>query len=493
MKSNRGLVFVVWTCCFAALLVGPTAADENQPASFRVILELAGLGPEVLARVDDGPNYEQQDWQTLLQVFNRLQQFRDFKPLPLDIRLADEPRSLGEIFDLDGQIVSVEKLPLPEKLAELHNRKTVYRCQLQFTIGDNKRSATILSTQIPKSWQTKQTFREPVRTRGVLAKISQAKVPEEGQQLLLLTNHLAWYPTTGVLTGQLLLARHGMDIALLDEVVHRQAFVKPEVSREGEAFYAALLAFSKVDQQELLQLTAENITRVADQWLAKQPELQSNHQLLQEKLLAETDDRQRKILQKELKAAKLRLGIASAVFDRRQEKISSVAPLFLQPEHEVGQLVSFEGVARRAVRISATEQPDIQAYYELEVFTADSQNLPVTYCATQLPVDFPTGDEIREPVRITGAFFKSWRYRSRNLASRAGEPGHQRQRNTPVVLGKSPTWLKSATNNKNPWAFWGGVAFLVGIALLWTTMAWLARRDRLARANLRRNETINLN
>jgi len=284
---------------------------------------------------------------------------------------------------------------------------------------------------------------------------------------------------------------------LLDEVRHRQPFVKPEVSREGEAFYAALAALRQVEPQDLIRLAVENVASKAAAWRAAVPELQRTHQRLKATLADETDLGQRKILQAAVKAARDRQGLAAAVIESSDAQRSSVAPLFLQPEEETGELVNFEGVARRAIRIAVTagpagEPPDLDAYYELEIFTADSQNLPIVCCVLRLPPNFPTGDEIREPVRLAGIFFKNWRYRSRKLVDRAGETGQQRQLYTPVLLGKVPIWLKPMDRRSGYGSLWGGIAFLGGLVTLWISMSWLASRDRVARASLRRDRSIDL-
>ena len=493
MKPRWPICCIAWACCFAALSGQSLVAEESESESFRAILELAEIGPDALAQLGEGPEYSDDDWQLLLQVFNRLQQFLDLEPadhsaVSLPAQVKDR---IGEIVHVGGILVSVEEIALPEKLAELYGQKVIYRCQLHFSLFSNKlpeiRAATILSTHVPKSWRTEKTFFEIANVRGVNVQFS-----EENKQLLILTNHIAWFPRNGVPTGQLLLARHGMDVALLDEVRHRQPFVKPEISREGEAFYAALKALGQVSPQELIEQAKENVVEVAEQWQARQSGLQSEYQKLEAELAATTDSAARESLRIKVKQAKKKRGLAAAVAKQAQAGRSSVAPMFLQPEEEVGELFVFEGTARRAVRIAVEGQSTIEAYYELEVFTNDSQNLPIVCCVPQLPAGFPTGDEIREPVRISGVFFKLWRYRSRKLTQQAGETTGQRQLYTPVVLGHSPTWLNKTANRDNRWAFWAGIIFLGALALLWISTIWLARRDRRARALLRQTKTIDL-
>ena len=197
------------------------------------------------------------------------------------------------------------------------------------------------------------------------------------------------------------------------------------------------------------------------------------------------------VLKRDLEEARRELALAAAVSKQAKRQVSSVAPLFLQPERETGQLVRIEGVARRAVRIAAN-RPNLDGYYEMEVFPSDSQNLPVVCCLSSLPAEFPKGDEIREHVRVDGLFFKSWRYRTRKNLADSGQTDRQQQLYTPVVVGGAPTWLPRETNRPNQWAAWGGFGFLAALAILWIVMISLAKRDRLQRAALHAARLENL-
>ena len=88
---------------------------------------------------------------------------------------------------------------------------------------------------------------------------------------------------------------------------------------------------------------------------------------------------------------------------RADEGRYSVAPLFNEPQQHVGELVVFDGVARRVVRVDVGTRPDgsgpsdvaqrfgFREYYEMEVFTDDSQNYPLVFCVRELPPGLPTG------------------------------------------------------------------------------------------------------
>ncbi len=491
---------VAWACCVAAMLGLSVCAAETESERFRAILELAEIGPEVLAELGQGPDYSDDDWQLLMQIFGRLQQFGNLDsrniPKTINLSLWDEKarkENIGQLFNFSGIVDSVQEVPLPKKMSELYGRNTVFRCRLGFLINDagDLGHLTVLTTDIPSRWHKKKKLHESVEVLGTLLQ-GDRDDDDLGWHTLFLANRFAWYPDKDVPTGQILLARHGMDVALFDEVRHRKPFVKPEVSREGEAFYAALTALAQVEPQELVQQAKENVARVAKKWLGQQEKLEKNHQALKACLAAATEAAEQTTLRQQIKQAKKERGLAAAVVQQAEAGRSSVAPMFLQPEENVGELFFFEGTARRAVRIAAEGQTGIETYYEIEVFTNDSQNLPIVCCVARLPEGFPTGDAIREPVRLAGVFFKLWRYRSRKLIESPGETTGQRQLYTPVVLGNVPTWLNKSSPQKNPWALWGGLAFLGALAVLWMSMMGLARRDRRARAQLRHNKKIDL-
>lgn len=482
------LLSITITCVVSAS-VPTTIAAEQADDSFHDILALAGLGRENLATLSADADYDHDDWQLLAQLVYRL---RQFPPAQLK-RWANEsdtvPQNgqanehLGQLLAITGIVESVEPVAPPENMPAEAVLPRLYRCR--FRLADGTAGGDVLVPRIPRDWHHRKISEEPVRFFAVAI----GSTPDDQGRLgLLLTNHLAWYPRQGVSSGRLLLASQGMDVALLDEVKQRQPFVKPEVSREGEAFYQCLAALSAVERQELATLTEQNVAAGAELWQARKPALEQRRAELRQRLAAGKDAARHGALQRELEAVRRGLALAAAVEKQAEGKFSSVAPLFLQPEQEVGELVRIEGLARRAVRIAIPGgvaflgQTSLDGYCELEVFTADSQNLPVVCCVSGLPADFPVGDQISEPVRVDGVFFKSWRYRTRKNLAGPGETGRQKRMYTPVVVGGVPTWLTAATSERNGWGLRGGIAFLVALVVFWVTMFRLAERDRRRRA-----------
>lgn len=414
---------------------------------FREVLELVGLGPTLLEKFSTGTDLVDADWQILTQLFTRLQQYNATDlarwTLPTaDISLA----SVGELFEVSGTVFESEPIAVPAELAPLLGVSEIYRCRLRLS---NSQIVTLLTPEVPPRWEKGNSLSEPVSSRAVLLR-------DGGENLLMVTSSMSWYPNRGVPSGQLLLAQHGMDAALWDTVKQRGKFASPETSREAEAFFSCLTALKLIPATQLAEQVSEHLA----------------HQ-------AETGS---------IKGGKTERQISATVAEHAQQGLSSVVPLFLTPAEHVGELVRLEGIARRAVKIVEETGPDNDNlgnrtdYYELELFTPDSQNLPVVCCVSQLPKGFPLGDEIREQVRIEGVFFKSWRYRSRKLVDSSGETTRQQQRYTPVVLAGTVAWIQAAPDQSGWWGLAAGIGFLFLLALAWYNFAVHWRSDQRPRA-----------
>ena len=355
------LLCIAIACVVSGSVASIAAKQEND--SFQDVLALAGLGREALATLSTDAEYGTDDWQLFAQLVYRLRQFPPaqleswaVKANALQWNETSEEH-LGQFLAITATIESVESVDPPEDMAAETVLPQLYRCR--FRLFDKTASGDVLVPRVPSDWQHWEISEEPVRFLGVRL----GNMPnDDGQMCLLLTNHLAWYPRDGVSSGRLLLSREGMDISLLDEVKQRQPFVKPEVSREGEAFYQCLLALATVDHQELATLAVENVADTARHWLTKLPVVQQRQAELRHKLAGAPDSAERDTLQKQLETARRDLALATAVEKQADRKLSSVAPLFLQPEEQVGELVRIEGIARRAVRIAASGGAADQAF-----------------------------------------------------------------------------------------------------------------------------------
>jgi hypothetical protein len=169
----------------------------------------------------------------------------------------------------------------------------------------------------------------------------------------------------------------------------------------------------------------------------------------------------------------------------------SVAPLFNDAPNQVGQLVALAGTVRRARRVDVGTSPDgtpsdvarrfgIDHYYELELFTDDSQNNPVTFCVRVLPLGFPLGDNLSEPVHVAGFFFKTWSFKSRGAVS------SDARQVAPLLIGRGPVPIEVVPPNASTYAgCFVAALFLLVLAGIWLGGWWLARGDRRVRERSR--------
>ena len=520
---HRQQLFGTIFCAVGLCLAFTTDSCRGQASgetTFRDILALSRLTSSKLTGLDAVATFSDKQRAVFFQVVDRLKQFRrlpsrfpEAASMP-DHWLSSRDEVVGEIFHLRGYITLVETVVLDEKQSLIHGVNQIYESRFIFASDSDTEQIPILllSTKVPKRWQPADSNPEPVVVRGVLASVTDER---SDRLALLIADHIGWFPAGGTPTGQLLLARHGMDVGLLDEVQHNQPFVPASVSREGEAFYDALKALRQIEQKEILKLAKENVTRVAEQWKQQREQLAADLAAKRTQLKQSTDENERKRLAQIARLAQSRRDMAITVARQAKNKQSSVAPMLLQPSKEVGELFYFDGTARRAIWIDSEGQADVPGYYEIEVYTAEARLLddrPMVCCMTRLPEGFPVGDEIREPVRIAGIFFKSWRYRARddlrnqggrNQGGRdqggrdqsgpdQGQTSQPRWLYTPVLLGKQPIWLTTSSKQTEGWAVWAGVSFLLVLAVLWGSMIWLSGSDRRAHRSLRRDEKIEL-
>jgi hypothetical protein len=280
-------------------------------------------------------------------------------------------------------------------------------------------------------------------------------------------------------------------VALLDDVQHGRGFVQPRESREAATFHECLAIMRRTDAAALVARVRRSLT-------AALPELESK--------AAQCNEKWRKLQQsktgvstEQIETARKEALLQSEVAKYAARGLTSVAPMFLTAEDTTGRFVLIDGVARRAVRVlnaaadfsesdslpqPSSRPPTIQNadhYYELEVFTPDSQNLPIVCCVPTLPDGFPEGDVIRQPVRVAGVFFKKWVYQTRR--ARAANARRDDIGAAPIVVAPTVMLLRTGGDEitSDAGAITAGVAFIACLALVWAVFWRTDRVDRVAR------------
>lgn len=182
--------------------------------------------------------------------------------------------------------------------------------------------------------------------------------------------------------------------------------------------------------------------------------------------------------------------VGQANLESRTQPPDSVVPLFNDPSSKRGEPVVLEGSARRCIRIFITDEEirrrmAFDHYWEIDFFTADSQNNPLAVCLRELPRGFPTGDDIREPIRLSGFFLKSWAYSA--VHDPQADAANVKQL-APLIIANSISWLPD--DAESPWPILAGaglagllllIVIVVGIAWYWQRQDDRFLRQRRAR------------
>ncbi len=411
MGSRGGPVILCWLMWIShALAQSPSTteqADSGQSPLQR-LLDLWEISMEDLGTIGMDPPANAARWNTLLTIFNRLQQI---PPRSLEAWSIGTDDPLSEdvpprFVKITGSLLDVQTLQLPAKLGDSHGENEIFVCRV--SVEDWDAPAVVYVPRVPPSWQEQPPLGDTVGQVGLLTSVS---ADTEGRALpVLVATALQWHPDTPL--GNL-----GVDVAALESVTDRTELS----SEERESFYAILAALSQVEISEL--------------W----PD---------------------------------------------QAEATSVVPLFNAPQTQRGELVRLEGRARRVVRV-IVDEPDIRdrfgvgAYWEIDMFTPDSQRHPLVVCVPRLPAGFPTGRDVQVSLRVAGFFFKSWAYRTAATENDKAGPTPTRQ-SVPLILATQPVRWSRTWDTSAQWltAVLLSVAFCLVFVTAWTLWRWQRREAR---------------
>ncbi len=442
------------------------AEPPARSTAFRDILNLAGWDAERLAAFDDGRALSDEQRVEALELLRRMRSFEaailhewSDDALAPNEALTNSADYRGQLVRLAGRVTNATRRVPSDEVAERLEMPEYFECEL-VPYGKGLKPMSILALRVPEAWLGVSVLNEPATAIALLLK----RTNDETPRAIWLAKEVAWHPTTvdepRVSLGKSVLGRLGMDVGLLD-LVDSRGRIRPQ---ERETFYQMLAAVGRMNAAEPVRLAEENLPAVRQAW--------------QRELAKAADDSRR--------------ALAREVVQRAGEGRYSVAPLFNDPQAQIGQLVVIDGVARRVVRVEVGERPSgggpsdvakrfgFDHYYQMEVFTDDSQNYPLVFCVRELPAGFPTGGSIHVPVRVAGFFLKDWLYRTRR--SEATDEG-EGQQYAPLLVGRAPLVLE-VEQREGIVPFVLGGLFLAAMAGVWAAAAWYAREDRRFRASV---------
>jgi len=405
-------------------------AEAAATVDTREFLRSCGIDDSHFDRLQDGRPINDDENETLMRIMFRM---RDFPATHVQ-RWAARDFDLAKIQAGPeanrGQMFSIRgrvtHVRLFKPLPEVAERfELPHYYQCELQLAGGA-PAIVLTETIPKAWEHDQAVDYRASAAAIFLKLAEAE-PRPSRPVFL-APRLAWHPPT--VLGEL-----GMDVGLLDNLEDQ----KPLTGRDHETFYRVLAAVKRAKPRALLKAARE-----------------------------------------ELKAA--------------GQEAFSVVPLFNYPQTQRGRLVVLRGVARRVIKI-AVDNPEEQArfgldhYYELALFTDDSQGNPLVFCVPGIPQGMPTGQGagFGEEVEVAGFFLKSWSYRAQP-AEEAPEPrpGSVSRRLAPLLIGQEPVW--HPLQKPAPNLLWQGVVgavFAAAALTLWFVVWQYNRRDEEARRKFR--------
>lgn len=242
----------------------------------------------------------------------------------------------------------------------------------------------------------------------------------EAPHPVFFARRLAWYPTN-------FLGHLGMDYALFDDV-RRETH---DLKQERECFYQLLATMRKADFAQLLNQPFANRDAQTGEF--------------------------------------------------------SVVPLFNDPLSIRGKLVELVGTARRAVAVvvddaDIQERFDIKKYYEVSIYTTDSQQNPLIVNLLELPPGFPEGEDIHAVVRVPGTLLTGFYYYRDATPDEQARGVKPKPQKAPLLIGKTLEYVPPPVmkDDMYEWLFAASVtaAFVALIVGVWRMM----RGERKSRA-----------
>lgn len=415
----------------------PPAKNADKPVPFdrpRQWLEQFNVHASYFDQILDGRDVDDSESEALLRMLYAVRRFPLLQMHRLQshgaswLKWTEHPQDhRGDIMHVDGKLIRVTlEQPVPEVI-ERFMLDHYFRCDL--LVGEDNVPATIFALDLPNVWQCRTSAL--LSAQGALSPI----FPPDwiiDQQFAERASIEGFFfkrggeppdPRPVFVTKRVAWHPHtplgdlGMDVGLLDQARMRAALT----SEDRECFYQMLAAVGRADNQELNRLT-----------------------------------------------------------DRRY----SVVPLFNQPDAHKGELIALEGTARRALKVQVGEGDSdvierfgLDGYYEIELFTIDSQQNPIIFCVRELPHGMPTGEDIAVDLRIAGFLMKTYKFQShRKLDAQGNKLPAGTSQLAPLLVGRKALLLPPPQGADPRVAWIAGGAFVVVVLGIWF-VSWQFNRE----------------
>lgn len=435
--SRRWLNVGCLTVAACLLLLTAAHAVEERPANPQEMFRMLGVGDIYFERLKSGVAVDVNETDTVLRILFKLRRFPafdmqrwaiDVAPLLKTIEQADKHR--GSIFRLRGRVVVVEPYRPSADESQRYEMPQYFRCHL--LLDSSSQMVDIYTENVPAEWQKGARPGAPGGALGVFLKF--AKEKDQPTSLVFVAPRLAWYPDD-LLSGAL-----GMDYGLLDDLQNQKDLgVQQREAIDREAFYQMLAAVGRAKPGELLRQADADLPKIREGWR----------------------------------------------WTNREGRLQySVVPLFNEPATQVGRLVALSGAARRVVKVSV-DNPETVArfgfdhYFQVSLFTDDSQGNPLTFCVRELPKGMPYGNQPHygESVRIVGFFYMTWSYGVQTMTDPALTPDPKTHHQlSPLLIGQSLVWYPVAKPADSTFSTAIIIGLVVVVMVIVWAVAWRSRR-----------------
>ncbi len=403
-------------------------------------------------------------------------------------RLTDDPAQFrGKVFRFqNARAVWLEESPLSgEERASYRNDyrfDKLYRCRVILEDGG---TAIVYTPQVPREWPVETNMAEPCAATGVYLQrflaeplpgtdvdVTESDSFDSDLAVVIASPRLEWYPTDWKECWSPLIP-NGLDVGTLDAI--------PNVS---------LADLSSTGSPGRPRLDRESLRRAL--WFTD-ADRDPFYQILRavDRLKPGTLNR---FTGKRLKAE-----------DRFQD---GVFDLFQHPETQRGKLVRLSGVAKRVIP-TLINDPEITGrymitrYYQIYLYTHDSQGNPLVVCVPNLPKGMPSGtaSNYGEQISVSAYFYKLWAYEAAAPAPSPDEDGRHgtgsggpdsndpaptKPRYAPLLIGGDVEWTPREQtgvpdgSTGNPGSYGGTTVLVVLLLLLWLYFRFGRRPPRQA-------------
>jgi len=287
-------------------------------------------------------------------------------------------------------------------------RTPLYRCKMELNNGT---AADVFVSSVPDAWTLNEPMHERATAFGVAIKSYKGVA-------VFAAPAIAWFPDTWL--GNL-----GFDVGSFDQVPVSRV-IDEELAKHDEETNRRMFKFTESDSEPFYGLLRA-ISATPSGWLEEEAKKQHTEQPI------------------------------------------SATDLFNRPQETRGKPVLLRGTAKRVLLTPVTDSEvqslfGIDHYYQIYLFTEQSQGNPIVVCVRSLPEGMPVGDtaDFAESITVAAVPYKLWIYETPTGPHYA-----------PILVGSPPVWHPQSVAKRPLPESYTTISFAVFFTLV---LIWFASR-----------------